>query len=112
MHQVRIGALHKQRIPAVSAQQLLELLAWDPGEDGRVGNLVAVEVQDRQHGTVGHRTEKLVGVPGGGERSGFRFAITDHARNHQFRIVEYRSERVTQRIAKLTALVDGTRAFR
>jgi hypothetical protein len=56
-------ALDEVRRPAVAAQQLFQFLAGDAGEDGRVGNLVAVEMQDRQHRAVGGRIEKLVGMP-------------------------------------------------
>ena len=62
-----------------AAEQLLQFLMLDPGQDGRVGNLVAVEMQDRQHGAVGGRIEKLVGMPGGGQRPGLRLAVADDA---------------------------------
>ena len=38
---------------AVAAHQPFELGAGDAGQDGGVGDLVAVEVEDRQHGSVG-----------------------------------------------------------
>ena len=43
----------------------MELFVGDAGQDGRVGDLVAVEVQDRQHDTVGARVDELVGLPAG-----------------------------------------------
>jgi hypothetical protein len=83
MHRHGLDSLDEVRRPAVAAQQLLQLFARDAGKEGRIGNLVAVEMQDRQHRTVGGRIEKLVGMPGRGQRAGFRLAIADHARDDQ-----------------------------
>ena len=63
MHLFRLIAFHKVRRPAAAAQELLQFLMLDAGQDGRIADLVAVEVQDRQHGSVGDRIEKLVGLP-------------------------------------------------
>ena len=48
----RIVALNEVRLVAVAAQQLGEFVAADAREHRRVGDLEAVEVQDRQHGAV------------------------------------------------------------
>ena len=40
------------RLPAVARQQALQLLARDARENGRIGDLVAIQVQDRQHRAV------------------------------------------------------------
>ena len=45
-------------------------------------------------------------MSGRGQRPGFRLAITNHAGDNELGIVEHRTESVTQRIAKLTALVN------
>jgi hypothetical protein len=84
----------------------------DSGQDGWVGNLVAVEMQDRQHRTVGDRIEELVGMPRRGQRSGFRFAIADDAGDDQVGSVKHRPERMAERIAQLAAFVDRARALR
>jgi hypothetical protein len=60
----------------------------DAREDGRIGDLVAVEVEDRQHGAVADRIDELVGMPGGGERPGLRLAVADHARDDELGVVE------------------------
>src|SRR3546814_19682466 len=54
----------------------------------------------------------LVRVPGGGQRTGLRLAVTDDAGDHDVRVVERRSEGVGQRVAELSALVDRTRHLR
>ena len=75
----------KSGLPAVAAQQLLELVAPDPRQQGRVGDLVAVQVQDRQHGAVVHRIEELVRMPGGRQRPGLGLAVADDAGDDQSR---------------------------
>ena len=49
-----------QRMPAEALEQLRQLLVAHRLVDRRVGDLVAVEVQDRQHRAAGRRVEELV----------------------------------------------------
>ena len=49
---VGLVALDEQRLIAVAAKQAANFVVAHPAEDGRVGDLVAVEMQDRQHGAV------------------------------------------------------------
>jgi len=49
-------------------------------------------MQNRQYHPIGGRIQELVGMPGGRERSGFRFAVTDYAGDHEIRVVEHRPE--------------------
>ena len=109
---VRFVAGDMQRLMAVSAQQFVEFGLGQPGEDRRVGDLVAVEVEDRQHRAVVHRVEELVGVPGGGERSGLGLAVADHAGDQQLRVVERGAVGVREGVAELSALVDGAGRLR
>ena len=104
--------LDEIRRPAVAAKELLELFAANAGEQGGIGNLVAVQMQNRQHGSVGGGIQKLVGMPGGGKRSGFRLAVANDAGDDEIGIVERRAERMAQRIAELAAFVDRARALR
>ena len=66
VHRRRVVALDevaaRSRSPSSSASQLV---VGDAGQHRRVGDLVAVEVQDRQHRAVARRVEELVGVPAG-----------------------------------------------
>jgi hypothetical protein len=98
--------------PAVALEERDELVLGDPREYRRVRDLVAVQVQDRQHGAVSDRVEELVRVPARGERPGLRLAIPDDARYEQLRIVEGGAEGVHERVAELAALVDRARRFR
>src|ERR1035438_2007884 len=78
----------------------------DAGQHGWVANLVAIEVQDRQHGSVGNWVQKLVGLPCGGQRPRFRFAVADNARDDQTGIVECRPESMADRIPQFAAFVN------
>ncbi|CAM5712745.1 hypothetical protein SVIOM342S_06325 [Streptomyces violaceorubidus] len=97
------------RVVAVAAQELVQLALGEAGEHRRVGDLVAVEVQDRQDGSVVHRVEELVGVPGRRQRAGLRLAVADHAGDHQVRVVEGGAVGVRERVAQFAALVDRAR---
>ena len=111
VHRGRLVALDEIRQPAVALQQLLQLFARDARKERRVGDLVAIQMQDRQHRAVGRRIEKLVGMPRGGQRSGLRFAVADDARDDEIGVVEHRAERVAQRIAELATLVNRSGAL-
>ena len=52
VHRRGLVPLDEIRFVAVAAQELVELLGRDARKYGRIGDLVAVEVQDRQHGAV------------------------------------------------------------
>ena len=51
-------------------------------------------------------------MPGGGQRSSLRFAVTDHYRHQQVRIIESGPESVRNAVAQLSSLVDGTWSLR
>ena len=93
-------------------EELLQLVLGNPGEKAGVGNLVAVQVQDRQHATVPRGIDELVAVPPGGERARLGFAVADDAGDDQVRVVEGGSIGVAQGIAELPALVDAARSLR
>ena len=66
------------RLIAHALKELGELFVGHAGEDGGVGDLVAVEVQDRQDDTVGCRVHELVGLPRSRERAGLGLAVAHH----------------------------------
>ncbi len=69
-------------------------------------------MQDRQDSAVGYRIQKFVRVPAGRERPGLRFAVADHARDDEIRVVERGAVSMRQRVAELAAFVDRPRRFR
>src|SRR4029450_6129190 len=82
-----------------------------PRQQGRIVNLVAVEIQDGQYSAVSNGIEKFVDVPRGGERPCFGFAITHDRRDDQVGIIERSAARVRQNIAQLATFVDRARRF-
>ncbi len=112
VHRGRVVAGDMDRIVAVAAQQGVQFVLRDAGEHRGIGDLVAVEMQDRQHGAVVHRVEELRGVPGRGERPGLRLPVADHAGDQQPRVVERRTVGMREGVAQLAALMDGARRLR
>ena len=72
-------ALDEMGLPAAAAEEALQLLMADAGQNGRVCYLVAVEVQYGQHSAVGLGVHELVELPAGGERAGLSLAVAHHA---------------------------------
>src|SRR5262249_8316371 len=91
---------------------MIQLFMADPGENGGIGDLVAVEVKDGQNRPVPRRGEEFVGMPARRQRSSFRFAVADDAGNDQIGVVERRSVGVRDGIAEFTALVYRTGCLR
>ena len=106
VHRFGIVSLDEVRLVAVALEQALQFLRADAGEDGRVGDLVAVQVQDWQHRAVRYGAEEFVRVPGRRHRPGLGLAVAHDAGGDQIRIVEHRAISVRKRVAKLAALVD------
>ena len=79
----------------------------DAGEDGGVGGLEAVEVQDGEHRAVNDGVEELVGVPGGGQGAGLGLAVAHHAGGDEGGVIQHRAEGMGQGIAQLAPLIDG-----
>ena len=96
---------HVDRV-AVALEQRGQLGLRDAGQHRGVGDLVAVEVEDRQHGAVDRRVEELVGVPAGGQGAGLGLAVAHHAHGHEVGVVERGAVGVGQGVAQLAALVD------
>ncbi|GAA3127660.1 hypothetical protein GCM10010521_12620 [Streptomyces rameus] len=103
---VRVVPGDMEGLVAVSPEQSVEFGLRYPGQDRRVGDLVAVEVQDRQDGTVPYRVEELVRVPGGGQWARLGLTVADHAGHQEPRIVERGPVGVRERVTQLAALVD------
>ena len=93
MHLFRLITFHKVRRPAAASEKLLQFLMLDAGQDGRVADLVTIEVQDRQHGSIGNWVEKLVGLPCGRQGARFRFTVADDAGDDQIRDCRTRPRR-------------------
>ena len=106
------AARDEDRLPAIALEERQQLALGDPREHGRVRDLPAVQVQDRQDRAVAARVEELVRVPARRERAGLRLAVADDAGDDEIRIVEGCPEGVHERVAELAALVDRARRLR
>ena len=107
MHGHRLVAADEVDAVAVALEQHRELVLRDAREQRRIGDLVAVQVQDRQHRSVARRVEELVRVPARRERTGLGLPVADHAGDEQAVVVERRPVGVRERVPELAALVDG-----
>ena len=79
VHLGGIGPLDEPRGVAVALEQAAQLVLGYPGEHRRVGDLVAVQMQDREDRAVLYRVEELVRVPARCERPGLGLAVSDDA---------------------------------
>ena len=96
------------RLIAHALKKLGEFFVGHAGKDSGVGDLIAVEMQDRQNDTVGCRVHELVGLPRSRERTGLGLAVAHHGHGQQARVVHDGAIGVAERVAELAALVDGT----
>src|SRR5580693_1133116 len=97
--------------PTVSEEQMLEFFGRDAGQYRWIGDLVAVQVKNRQYRAVANRIQEFVRVPRSGQRASLRFAVSNHYANDQIWIVKGGSERMRDAVAKLAAFMDRTRNF-
>ena len=96
---------HVARVVPVSTQQLVQVLRRDASKDGRVRDLVPVQVQDREDRAITVRIDELVHVPTRRERSSLGFAVTDDAEDRQVGVVQGGSVGVEQRVPEFAPLV-------
>ena len=101
-----VVALDEVHVVAVAFEQPLDVLIARAPEHGGPGDLVAVQVQDGQHGAVARRVEELDALPRALERPGLRLAVADDRDDDEVGVVERRAEGVHEHVAELAALVD------
>src|SRR5690606_38211682 len=86
---LRVVAGDEQGLVTAAVKQPPELLIAHAGEERRVRDLPAVEVQDGKHGAVARGVQELRRVPARGERAGLRLAIPHPAGGDERGVVEY-----------------------
>ena len=109
VHLLGLVAGNHVDVVAVCLEQGAHLVVRLPAEDGGPADLVAVEVQDREHRAVADRVQEADALPRALERGGLGLAVADHTGHDEVGVVEHRAERVGQGVAQLAALVDGPR---
>ena len=111
MHRCGIVALHQMGLVAIADEQAVQLLRPDARQDSGIGDLVAVQMQDRQDRAIGHGIEEFVAVPGCRQRSGLGLAVADHGGDDEIGIVEGGAIGMGEGIAQLAPLMDGARGL-
>src|SRR5271167_4318811 len=106
MDRLRLVSRYHVRLVAIPTEQAFEFVVRNAREDRRVGNLVAVEMENRQYRSVTHRVQEFIGMPRGCERSRFRLAITNYCDGNQTGIVESSAVRMGEAVAKFSSFVD------
>ncbi|TKS62329.1 MAG: hypothetical protein EWM73_02564 [Nitrospira sp.] len=91
MHLPGIVAFDEVGDIAVAAEEVIQFIVTDTGQDRRTRDLVAVQMENRQDDAVGEGIQKFIGMPACREGTGFRFPVTDHTGRDQIGIVEYGS---------------------
>jgi hypothetical protein len=112
MHRGGIAPFHEKRLVAIADKQRFQFFVADTRENRRIRDLVAVEVQDREHSAVADRIQELVRVPRGRERTRFGFTITDHARHDGVGMIERHPVGMGQAVAEFAAFVNRAWRFR
>ncbi len=102
----------QHRAVPVAGEELQKLGGGNSSQHRGSGDLVPVQMQDGQHGAVPSGVEEFVRVPSRGRRPGFGLSVAHHTGDHQVGVVECSPEGMAQRVAELTALVDGPRGLR
>ena len=108
----RLASGDEDRPPAAPLEERDQLRLGDAGEHGRVRDLVAVEMEDRQDRPIPPRVEELVRVPARRQGARLGLAVADDARDDEVGVVEGGPERVHERVAELAAFVDRARSLR
>lgn len=109
MHRRGLVPLDKERLVAIAGEEAFQLGIVHARKHRRIGDLVAVEVQHRQHRAVCPRVEELVRVPRRRQRPGLGLAVAHPAGNDEIGVVEGRAIGVDERVAELAAFVDRAR---
>ena len=112
MHLAGIATFDEIGDIAIAAKEVIQLVVTDTGQDCRICDLVAVQMENGQDDAVGEGVEKFVRMPTGRQRAGFRFTIAHDTGNEQVRIIERRAERMLQRVTQLATLVNRPRCLR
>ena len=84
----------------------MQLGAGDARKEAWVRDLVAIEVQDGQHGAVAGGVQELVSVPAGSQWTGFGFAVADYRCHDEIGVIERRAVGVRESVAEFSAFVN------
>src|SRR5277367_1246569 len=106
MHALGFVTLDKVWFVAISGEQMSQFFITETPKHGRICDLVAIQMQDGQYRTVPSRIEKLIGMPTGGQRTGFGLTVSDNAAGQQIRIIENRPIGMRDGVPQFPAFVN------
>ncbi len=112
VHVRRIAPLDEVHLVAVRLEELADVVVRVAAHHRGSGDLVSVEVQDRQNRAVARRVQEVDALPRPLERPGLRLAVAHDRHGDEVGVVEDRAERVDEHVPELAALVDGARRGR
>src|SRR5580704_13335135 len=81
-------ALDEIWLVTIALEEFPQLILRNAREKAGVGDLVTVQMQDRQYHTVAGGIQKFVSMPAGCQRAGLGFAVAHNASDDQVRIVK------------------------
>ena len=61
-----------------TAEELVTFSVGNARKNGWIGNLITVQVKNRQHNAIGKRIHELVRLPAGCKRPGLRLAVAHY----------------------------------
>src|SRR5262245_14892718 len=108
VHFFRLFALDEIGGVAVAAEKVIQLFVTNPGQHAGIGDLVTVEVKDRQHNPIGGRIQKFVRVPTGCHRPDLSLAVPDDTTDDQIRVIVRRPVSMRYGVPQLASLVNRT----
>lgn len=63
MHALPLVSLNKVRGPPIALEQPLQFVMADPSKHGGIVNLLAVQMENRQYGTISDGIKEFVAMP-------------------------------------------------
>lgn len=84
----------------------------DSSQDRRVVDLVTIQMQDRQNGTISDGVQELGTMPACRKWTCLSFSVADYCQCDEVWVVEDGSEGMGDRVSKFTTLVDTARGLR
>src|SRR5262249_44402088 len=94
------------RRPAVPPEEVFHFLMADTSQQGRVVDLIAVQMKNWEDGAIANGVQELTNVPGSCKRPCFGFPVSDYGRDYQVGIVEGGAAGMGKHIPQLTSFVD------
>ena len=101
-------AFHNDRLITITFEQRFQIFIFHPAENGRAGDLVAVQMEYRKHCAIFGRIDEFGKMPCGRRACRFVFTVADKTCHDEVRIVQNRPVRGRKRVTEFSTLEDDT----